>query len=159
MAKQKSAGLLMYRIKEAEPEFFLVHPGGPFFKNKDKGYWTIPKGEIEEGEDLLKAAIREFTEETGITPRGDFLGLGQVKQKNGKTVYCWAFEGEWDEKNGFNSNTFPLEWPRRSGKTIQVPEVDKAAWMKYREAKIKINTSQAEFIDKLIVTCHSSRGE
>ena len=99
----------------------LAHPGGPFYKNKDNGYWTIPKGEIAADEVALDAAIREFTEETGITPGGEFIPLGSVKQKSGKTVPAWAFAGDWDETEPVKSNTFELEWPPRSGNKQTFP--------------------------------------
>ena len=108
---QLSAGLLMYRQRGDEPEFFLIHPGGPFYRNKDEGVWSIPKGLAVPEEDLVAAAQREFNEETGIAPTGEFHSLGWIKMKSGKVVHAWMFSGTWDEKDGINSNTFPLEWP------------------------------------------------
>src|SRR3981189_1240164 len=105
-----SAGLLMYRLRDSELEFLLVHPGGPFWKGKDAGAWTIPKGEIEEGEDALATAKREFEEETGFAPQGELIELTAIKQKGGKTVRAWAFEGDCDPEK-MKSNTFTMEWP------------------------------------------------
>lgn len=150
MAKQNiAAGLLMCRIHTNQIEFFLVHPGGPFFKNKDEGVWSIPKGIPEESaEDLLAVAIREFEEETGIKPKGDFKSIGYVQQKAGKIVHAWTFVGEWDPATGIKSNLFSLEWPPKSGKLQQFPEMDKAAWLTYSEAVKKINPAQVTFLDK-----------
>jgi predicted NUDIX family NTP pyrophosphohydrolase len=142
-----SAGLLMYRRKDHAMEYFLVHPGGPFFKNKDLGYWTIPKGEVNEGEELLETAQREFLEETGIESILPYIELGQVKQKGGKIVQAWAFEKDCD--NPVRCNTFSLEWPPRSGRMVLFPEVDKGAYFKYHEALLKINQAQSEFIIRL----------
>src|SRR5258706_13451832 len=111
MSVKISAGLLMYRIKNKKPEVFLAHPGGPFFKNKDEGHWTIPKGEVEEGEDLLQTAVREFKEETGITPEGDFIPLGTITQKGGKIVHAWAFEGDQDSQQPHSSNFLEVDGP------------------------------------------------
>jgi len=126
----------------------LVHPGGPFWKNKDEGSWTIPKGETNDGEALLPAAIREFQEETGILLSGDFIELTPVKQKSGKLVYAWALEGDIiaDE---IKSNNFEIEWPTRSGKIQSFPEIDKAAWYDVKTAKEKINAAQAALLDEL----------
>src|SRR5262245_55231381 len=131
-----SAGILLYR-KRKNPEVFLVHPGGPFWKNKDEGAWSIPKGEYSEDEDPLAAAIREFQEETGVTVGGDFVPLTPVKLKSGKWVKAWALEGDLDP-SAVKSNTFLLEWPPRSGKKIEVPEIDNAKWFTILEAKSKI---------------------
>lgn len=145
---RQSAGLLVYR--KGEPiEIFLVHPGGPFWKGKEAGAWSIPKGEFKEGEEPLTAAQREFTEETGQTITGNFIALTPVKQKAGKTVFAWAVEGEADAEN-ITSNRFKLEWPYKSGKFITVPEVDKASWFSLEEAKQKINPAQAGLIDELV---------
>src|SRR5687767_12697521 len=114
MAVHNSAGLLMYRWANEELEFFLVHPGGPFFKNKDLGVWSIPKGLPENGEDLLHTAQREFKEETGLDANPPFHALGTVQQKAGKIVHAWAFEGEWDSANGITCNSFKIEWPPKS---------------------------------------------
>src|SRR6185295_3956677 len=122
MPKQ-SAGLLLFRERSGRLEVLLVHPGGPFWKNKDEGAWTIPKGEVCEGEELLACARREFQEETGIAPAGNFSALAPIRQKSGKIVHAWAFEGDCDPTK-IQSNTITIEWPPRSGKRIQIPEVD-----------------------------------
>jgi predicted NUDIX family NTP pyrophosphohydrolase len=144
-----AAGLLMYQRTDDSYKFFLVHPGGPFFKNKDSGVWSIPKGLPDKDEELLDAAIREFTEETGLTSQGPYESLGTTKQKGGKVVHAWAFAGTWDG-SPIKSNTFELEWPPRSGNLQQFPEQDKAGWFDYEEAKIKINPAQIIFLDKVI---------
>lgn len=150
MAKKISAGLLMYRTINDRLEVFLVHPGGPFFRNKDDGIWTIPKGETENTESLLETAIREFKEETGIDPgAGYFIPLESIKQKGGKTVHAWAFEGDWDETTPIKSNSFELEWPPRSGKKQKFSEIDRANFFTVDVAKQKINSAQIEFIVKL----------
>ena len=145
-----SAGLLMYRVRDGQLEVLLVHPGGPFFANKDDGVWTIPKGMPDDpAEELLACARREFREETGLDPgAGPFLPLGSVKQKGGKTVHAWAFEGDCDAAQ-IVSNTFRVQWPPRSGKWITVPEVDRAAWFVAPDAVKKINAAQAEFVARL----------
>lgn len=142
-----SAGLLMYR-RTTGLEVLLVHPGGPFFRNKDAGAWTIPKGEIGPDEEPLAAAIREFTEETGLTPMPPFLPLPTIRQKGGKIVQAWAFEGDCDPA-AISSNTFEMEWPPRSGKRITVPEIDRAGFFDLETARIKINPAQVEFLDEL----------
>ena len=146
--QKQSAGILLYRITNNQLQVFLVHPGGPFFKNKDEGSWSIPKGEFLNDEDALTAARREFEEETGSTIDGNFISLGSIKQKSGKIVYAWAVEGEIDHQNIF-SNTCEVEWPPRSGKQITIPEVDRAEWFETPTAKQKINPAQAELIDRL----------
>ncbi|HEY0654922.1 MAG TPA: NUDIX domain-containing protein [Chryseosolibacter sp.] len=144
-----AAGLLMCRINANTLNYFLVHPGGPFFKNKDEGVWSIPKGIPEtDNEELLRVAIREFEEETGIRPSGQFISIGYVKQKAGKVVHAWAFLGEWDSSNGIKSNTFSIEWPPRSGKFQTFPEMDRAEWFTYEEAIKKINPAQIQFLDR-----------
>ncbi|QKJ30005.1 NUDIX domain-containing protein [Mucilaginibacter mali] len=147
MAKQ-SAGILAYRVNDDVLEVFLVHPGGPFWKNKDAGAWSIPKGEFNDNEEPLSAARREFEEETGQSIAGDFIELKPVKLKSGKTVYAWAVAAEVDE-NSIQSNTFELEWPPRSGKMIQVPEIDQAGWFDVPAAMEKINPAQMALIDEL----------
>ncbi len=142
-----SCGLLMYRQQNGDIEFFLVHPGGPFFKNKDDGVWSIPKGEPEEGEeDFLEVAKREFEEETSIHPEGPYKELGTVKQKSGKTVFAWAFEGDWPDDKPITSNTFMLEWPPKSGIRIEIPEVDRGAWFDFDTALKKVFEAQQVII-------------
>lgn len=143
-----SAGLLMYRIRNQQIEVLLVHPGGPFWAKKDTGAWSIPKGELSPGEDPLAAARREFREELGLEPQGQFVPLCAVTQKAGKTVQAWAVEGDCDPTT-LRSNTFRLEWPPRSGKLREFPEVDRAAFFGLREAKEKINSGQAELLEEL----------
>jgi predicted NUDIX family NTP pyrophosphohydrolase len=146
--QKKSAGILAYRKKDGT-EVFLVHPGGPFFKKKDEGVWSIPKGEFEETESPLAAARREFIEETGFELMGEFIELKPIKQKAGKIVYAWAVETDINEKE-IQSNTFTMEWPPRSGKTQEFAEIDKAGWFTISEAKLKINPAQVALIDELI---------
>jgi predicted NUDIX family NTP pyrophosphohydrolase len=145
-----SAGLLMFRTREGELQVLLVHPGGPYFQNKDEGAWTIPKGEVAEGENLFARARVEFEEELGFSPSGDWIELGSIKQKGGKTVHAWAFAGEL--KNGFKlvSNTFEMEWPPHSGELQRFPEVDRASFFSLEEARRKINVAQTVFLDRLI---------
>jgi predicted NUDIX family NTP pyrophosphohydrolase len=147
MPKQ-SAGILLYRKTVQGLQVFLVHPGGPFFKNKDDGSWSIPKGEHLPDEDPLTAAKREFQEETGHEITGDFTVLNPIKQKGGKTVQAWAIEGNIDAEN-IKSNTFEIEWPPRSGKKQTFDEIDRGAWFDIAIAKIKINPAQATLIDEL----------
>ncbi len=147
--QKTSAGILMYRKVNDGTEVFLVHPGGPFFSNRDAGVWSIPKGEIDKGEDPLAAAQREFEEETGCRPEGPFLPLTPVKQKGGKIVLSWAVEGGCDA-DSIKSNTFSLEWPPKSGRVQVFPEVDRAAWFSIGAAKTKINPAQAALLDELI---------
>ncbi len=128
---------------------FLVHPGGPYFMNKDDDYWGIPKGLTEEDEDHLQAAVREFEEETGIKPQGEFIPLGSIVQKGGKIVYGWTFECANDEPVKITSNTCEVEWPPRSGKKITIPEVDKGEFFTIEDAKVKMKKAQQEFLDKL----------
>ncbi len=145
-----SAGLLMYKIDKEELKVFLVHPGGPFFQNKNDGYWSIPKGLIEKEEELLNTAIREFREETGIEPIGEFNFLGWVKQKSGKTIHAWAFEYFGDGEIKILSNEFELEWPPNSGKKQFIPEIDDGRFFSIDEARLKINDAQSEFLDVLV---------
>lgn len=147
--KNQSAGILLYRPGVSGPEVFLVHPGGPFWKNKDEGAWTIPKGEFDESEDPLAAAIREFKEETGYSIKGDFKSLIPVQQKAGKIVHAWAIQGDIDEAN-LKSNFFEMEWPPKSGKKQSFPEIDRASWFRLSEAREKINSSQVQFLDQLV---------
>ena len=147
MAKQ-SAGILLYRIVDGQLQVFLVHPGGPFFKNKDDGSWSIPKGEFADDENSLDAAKREFLEETGQNINGNFIELTPILQKGGKTVHAWAIEGDIDHET-IVSNTFEIEWPPRSGKKQIFPEIDRAAWFDIEAAKDKINSAQADLIKEL----------
>ncbi|WP_228377367.1 NUDIX hydrolase [Chryseobacterium indologenes] len=145
MPMKTSAGIVLFKRENNEFHYFLVHPGGPFWKNKDLGAWSIPKGEILPDEDPLSRALIEFEEETGTTITGEFIKLTPIKQKGGKIVYAWAVEGNIDPSILY-SNTFPLEWPPKSGKTIDVPEVDQWEWFTAEEALKKINSAQAAFI-------------
>ncbi len=138
----------MYRRRNSELEVFLVHPGGPFWAKKDLGAWSIPKGEYAEGEQPLEAARREFKEETGFAPQGDFIDLGSVKQTGGKIVVVWAVEGDLDPGN-LISNRFQVEWPPRSGRLIEAPEVDCGNWFSISAARERILKSQAPFLDML----------
>jgi predicted NUDIX family NTP pyrophosphohydrolase len=147
-----SAGLLMYRICNRELEVLLVHPGGPFWRRKDEGAWSIPKGEIELNEDHLLAAQREFAEETGITPQGTFTPLGSVALKSGKIVHAWAFEGDCNPTT-IKSNLITIEWPPKSGKMQQIPEVDQAAFLSLALSRTKINPAQIPFLDRLSKIC------
>src|SRR5688572_29362822 len=150
MASQRlSAGLLMYRRRADNLEVLLAHPGGPFFKNRDAGHWTVPKGEVESDEDHLGTAIREFREEIGveIDPASRFIELGSIKQKGGKVVYAWAVEG--DCSTAQCSNHFSIEWPPRSGKFQSFPEIDRAEFFPVEEAKRKINPAQIPFLERL----------
>jgi predicted NUDIX family NTP pyrophosphohydrolase len=152
-----SAGLLMYRHCEGALQILLVHPGGPFFKNKDAGAWSIPKGELDPDEDPLLAARREFGEELGLTPSGPFLPLNPVKQKGGKTIQAWACEGECDPST-IVSNTFTLEWPPKSGRMQEFPEVDRAAFFDPVTAREKINSGQIPLIDQLETLVQTKSG-
>jgi predicted NUDIX family NTP pyrophosphohydrolase len=143
---RKSAGILLFRKRCEQMEFFLVHPGGPFWKGKEKGAWSIPKGEFTD-EEPLKAALREFEEETGIALKGDLKPLTPVKLKSGKIIYAWALEGDADAEK-IRSNYFDLEWPPRSGKRISVPEVDKAGWFATDVAMELLNPYQAAFVQE-----------
>jgi len=144
-----SSGLLLFRRTNSQPEFFLVHPGGPFFARKDAGWWTVPKGEILENEQPLTAAVREFEEETGFKPSGNFIELNPITQKAGKKVFCWAVEFDVDA-SVFTSNTFEMEWPPKSGKEKSFPEVDKAGWFNYEAAARLINEMQISFLNEVL---------
>jgi len=150
MIKQ-SAGILLYRKMSDQLQVFLVHPGGPFFKNKDAGVWSIPKGEFSDDEDALAAAKREFKEETGQTIDGGFIELKPVYLKSGKKVYAWAVEGDLDHEI-IESNLFEMEWPPKSGKRQSFREVDRAAWFTISEAKEKINAAQVGLIDNFLTS-------
>ena len=143
-----SAGLLLYRRRGEALEVFLVHPGGPFWAKKDLGAWSLPKGELAEGEDPLAAAIREFTEETGFPIDGEFRALTPLRQPSGKTILAWAVEGDCDPAE-LRSNMFSMEWPPKSGKTQEFPEVDRASWFPIDEARKRIIAGQAPFLDEL----------
>ncbi len=143
-----SAGLLLYRFRDEMLEVFLVHPGGPFWARKDDGAWSIPKGEAAPGEDLLARARLEFEEETGFTADGTFRELPPVKQAGGKIVHGWAVEGDCDA-GAIKSNSFTLEWPPRSGRMSEFPEVDRAGWFDLAAARRKINSGQAALLDHL----------
>jgi predicted NUDIX family NTP pyrophosphohydrolase len=147
---KRSAGILLYRITGTAPEVLLVHPGGPFWTRRDAGAWSIPKGEYEAGDDPLACALREFEEETGTAlPPGDLIELGSVQQKGGKVVSAWAAEGDLDA-DAVHSNTFTMEWPPRSGRTAEFPEVDRAGWFDTETAREKLVAAQAEFVDRLL---------
>jgi predicted NUDIX family NTP pyrophosphohydrolase len=143
-----SAGILLFRRRPPHLEVMLVHPGGPFWAKKDLGAWSIPKGLADEGEDLLAAAKREFLEETGATVEGEFLDLGAHKQPGGKIVVAWACEGDFDPAT-LKSNTFSLEWPPRSGRMPEFPEVDRAAWYSIDDALVKISKGQKPIVAAL----------
>ena len=149
MRRKQSAGLLMYR-RRGELEVLLVHPGGPFWARRDDGAWTIPKGEIETSnqEEALATARREFQEETGMVPEGPFVALTPVQQKGGKVVHAWAFAGDCDPAT-LTSNTFTMEWPPRSGKFAEFPEVDRAGFFGLAEARVKLNPAQVAWLDEL----------
>ena len=128
----------------------VAHPGGPFFKNKDEGWWSIPKGEPEEGEEIFEAALREFEEETGLASTGPYIKLGDILQKNGKRVYAWAFEGTWPKGKKPECNEITLEFPKGSGKTWTFPEIDRALMLSPVVAKKKLRIEQEPFIDRLL---------
>lgn len=143
-----SAGLLLYRERDGALEVLLVHPGGPFFARRDLGAWSIPKGLVEAGEDLLAAARRELAEEIGVDAPGEAIPLGSARQKSGKTVHAWAVAADFDPR-ALQSNTFELEWPRGSGRMRSFPEVDRAAWFDLAEARRRVVPAQAAFLDAL----------
>ena len=147
MAK-RSAGLIVYRRQEDGVEVFLVHPGGPFWAKKDLGAWSIPKGEYEEGEEGLDVARREFLEETGFAAEGDFIEVGTIKQAGGKVVKAWAVEGEFDAAL-LRSNVFEMEWPPRSGRLQEFPEVDRGGWFSIEEARGRILKGQVGLLERL----------
>jgi predicted NUDIX family NTP pyrophosphohydrolase len=143
-----SAGLLIFRLR-AGLEVLLVHPGGPFFRSKDDGVWTVPKGEVEKGEEPLATARRELREETGlVAPETGFIPLGEVRQRGGKRVVAWAFEGDVDPA-AIESESFELEWPPHSGRRQRFPEVDRADFFRAAQARVKLNEAQVAFIDRL----------
>lgn len=163
--KLRSAGVLVYRYAAAPAgasgalQVLLAHPGGPFFARKDNGAWTIPKGEIEPNEDELQCALRELEEETGIRPgSAPLLSLGEIRQRGGKTVVAWAFEGDW-AGGAPRSNTFELEWPPRSGRIQSFPEIDRLELFELPEARLKINAAQSELLDRLTALLERQRSE
>ena len=148
MTSTQSAGILLFRDGEGAIEVLLAHPGGPFWAKKDDGAWTVPKGEVAEGEDLLAAAQREFAEETGFAPLGETIALGSIRQRSGKVVHAFAVRGDFDVSK-LESNTFSIEWPPRSGRREEFPEVDRAAWFTLEDARRKILPAQAALLDRL----------
>lgn len=154
MARRKSSGILVHRDGALETEVFLVLHGGPYWVNKDAGAWTIPKGEFDDTETPLAAAIREFKEETGTALQGDFIELQPIIQKAGKQVFAFALKAELDAET-IQSNTFKMEWPPKSGNWQAFPEVAKAAWFPISEAKEKINAAQVAFLDELLLHLHT----
>ena len=152
---KESAGLLLFRRRAGEPEVFLVHPGGPFWAKKDEAAWSIPKGELSSGEEPLAAAKREFAEETGCMPGGAYRALGSYKQPGGKIVHAWALEADCDPA-AIRSNTFTMEWPPRSGRKQEFPEIDRAAWFPLPVARKKIHKGQVWVLDalaRIVDTC------
>jgi predicted NUDIX family NTP pyrophosphohydrolase len=161
MATKRSAGVLLFRRTGDETEFLLVHPGGPFWKNKDAGAWSIPKGQIEGEEEPRACAVRELEEELGPAPvldRERMIELGSIRQRAGKVVEAWAAEGEFDPA-ALDSNTFSMEWPPRSGNQQEFPEVDRAGWFDLETAREKILPAQAELLDRLLERLESGDGE
>jgi predicted NUDIX family NTP pyrophosphohydrolase len=158
MSKAKrSAGLLLYRIRQGRLEVLIAHMGGPFWEKKDDGGWSIVKGEYDEREDAYVAARREFEEETGAPPPlGAVLALGEVRQPSGKRITAWAIESDFDPSS-IQSNTFTIEWPRGSGKQQQFPEIDRAGWFDTATARLKLVKGQVAFIDKLERSLHDAR--
>ncbi|HET6389606.1 NUDIX domain-containing protein [Hyphomicrobium sp.] len=149
MKTATSAGLLLYRDRSGL-EVLLGHPGGPYWRRKDDGSWTVPKGEVQDREDLYKAALREFEEETGFHPEGPAMALGSIRQAGGKHVHAWAIHADWNPET-LVSNTFSMEWPPRSGRMQSFPEIDRAEWFGLATARLKILKSQVEFLNRLEV--------
>jgi predicted NUDIX family NTP pyrophosphohydrolase len=152
-----SAGILLWKRERSSMLVLLVHPGGPFWKNKDAGAWSIPKGEYDGDEEPLAAARREFAEELGPLPAGEVTPLGEIRQKAGKAVTAFALEGDFDCAS-FKCNSFEIEWPPRSGKRASFPEIDQAQWFSLDEARVRINPAQAELIDRLTAALATSSG-
>lgn len=152
----KSAGILLFQRKP-HLQVLLGHPGGPYWQNKDEGAWSVPKGEVEEGENLIAAARREFDEELGFIPEGDYLELGSIKQKGGKTVHAWAVEYMIPDDFVFAPGYFEMEWPPKSGQMQSFPEIDKIEYFGVFEAKKKINPAQQAFINRLIDLCSNRK--
>jgi len=158
-----SAGLLLYRRHERRVEVFIVHPGGPFFARRDEGHWSVPKGEVETGEQPREVARREFEEETGrtvdaCTAGAEWVGLGEITQRGGKRVVAWAAVGDWPEGTPVRSNTIPVEWPPRSGRTIEIPEVDQGLFFEIADARRKLNPAQEPFLDRLLAVLEDADG-
>jgi predicted NUDIX family NTP pyrophosphohydrolase len=156
MSQKISAGLLMYRFRSGNLEVLIAHPGGPLYARKDDGYWSIPKGEPPEGEALIDAAVREFEEETGLTPHGPYTELGSIRQKGGKIVHAWAFGGDFDDSQQICSNLFEMEWPPRSGKMQSYPEMDRAQFFTLPEAKQKLRDAQWPLVERLAAVIEKS---
>ena len=148
MGKNISAGILLYRLVSGELELLIAHPGGPFWAHRDRGSWSLPKGIVEAGEDPQRAARREFTEEIGFDPGESEIELGEVKQRSGKTVVAWAIKGDFDPSD-LDSHILEIEYPWRSGRLIQFPEIDRVMWAKPRVAAEKLNSAQAVFVERL----------
>ena len=160
---RKSAGLLLFRNLGRRVEVFLVHPGGPYWADRDEGCWSVPKGEIEAAEEPRAVARREFEEETGrsveaCTGGSRWLELGEITQRGGKRVVAWAARGDWPEGRPVRSNTIPLEWPPRSGRTIRIPEVDQGRFFDVATARRKLNPAQAPFLDRLRAALRAAAG-
>lgn len=149
MAHRESAGLLLFRRRDGTLEVLLGHPGGPYWTSKEEGAWSIPKGGILPGEDPLDGAIREFTEETGFAPEAPFIALGTITQRSGKVVHAWAFEGDCEPAQ-LTSISTQTEWPPRSGRMIDIPELDRVAFFELSKARRAINVAQAELLDRLV---------
>jgi predicted NUDIX family NTP pyrophosphohydrolase len=157
MGSRRSAGILLYRRGDDGVEVLLAHPGGPIFAKRDEGYWTIPKGEIDDGEEPWDVALREFEEETGHrAPDGPAIELGDITQKGGKVVVAWALEGELDPATA-HSNTFPFQWPPKSGRFITIPEIDRVAWFAPDVARRKVKDTQIPLIDRLLEAITTTR--
>ncbi|WMJ73332.1 NUDIX domain-containing protein [Cytophagaceae bacterium ABcell3] len=156
--KNYAAGMLMFKKEKNTLQYFLVHPGGPFFSKKDTGVWTIPKGVPENKETPIETAKREFGEETGVKPLPPYIYLGNIKQKGGKMVEAWAFEYTENTPINLNSNTFKIEWPPKSGNKAIFPEVDKGMFFNYEKALVKINPNQAPFLDRLRTLFNTQNG-
>jgi predicted NUDIX family NTP pyrophosphohydrolase len=144
----QSAGMLMCRMQSGQLEYFLIHPGGPFWAKKNDGAWSIPKGLMENNENPIGTAAREFFEETGIKPVPPFIPIGTLKTKSGKTLHAWCFIGEWDPLQGITSNFIDIEFPPRSGKSLSIPEADRGEWMSFEKAVQMINKSQVPFLER-----------
>ena len=152
MISKTSGGLVLYDITNInEPKFLIAHPGGPFFTNRDNGWWSIPKGEPEENEDVFDAALREFEEETGMVPQGPYIDLGNIVQKNGKRVYAWAFAGCWEDGRIPACNEITIEHPKGSGKMWTFPEIDQAIMLNNKDARQKLRIEQIPLLDRLLL--------